>query len=54
MEPTRESIKPLLEKGVDDLEPGEYTQTPEKILSFDFETMNQRMIYVLDSVTRAT
>ena len=37
----------------DDLEPGKYTQTPEKILSFDFETMNRRMIHVLDSVARA-
>jgi GMP synthase (glutamine-hydrolysing) len=54
MEPTRESIKPLLENGVDDLAPGEYTQTPEKILSFDFETMNRRMIHVLDSVAGAT
>jgi GMP synthase (glutamine-hydrolysing) len=50
MEPTMESIKPLLEKGVDDLEPSKYTQTPEKILSFDFETMNRRMTNVLDSI----
>lgn len=52
MEPTRESIQPLLEKATTDLEPSEYTQTPEQILAFDFETMNQRMILVLDSIVR--
>jgi GMP synthase (glutamine-hydrolysing) len=50
LEPTRESIKPLLENGVGDLEPSEYTQTSEKILSFDFETMNRRMTNVLDTI----
>jgi GMP synthase (glutamine-hydrolysing) len=50
MEPTLESIKPLLEDAADDLAPSEYTQTPEEILSFDFETMNRRMTHVLDSI----
>jgi len=50
MEPTPESIKPLLENAADDLAPSQYTQTPEQILSFDFATMNRRMIQVLDSI----
>jgi len=52
MEPTRESIKPLLENAVEDLTPSKYTQTPERILSSDFETMNSRMKYVLDSIVK--
>ena len=54
MEPTKESIKPLLENAVDDLAPSRYTQTPEEILSSDFETMNRRMTYVLDSMVKLT
>jgi len=50
MEPTLVSIKALLENGADDLAPSQYTQTPEQILSFDFETMNRRMMQVLDSI----
>jgi GMP synthase (glutamine-hydrolysing) len=52
MEPTRESIKPLLENAVEDLAPSKYTQAPEQILSSDFETMNRRMKYVLDSIAK--
>jgi GMP synthase (glutamine-hydrolysing) len=54
MEPTEESIKPLLENAAEDLAPGRYTQTSEEILSADFEAMNQRMILVLDSLTKLT
>jgi len=54
MEPTKESIKPLLENAVDDLAPSRYTQTPEEILSSDFETMNRRMTHVLDSMVKLT
>jgi GMP synthase (glutamine-hydrolysing) len=52
MEPTKESIKPLLQNATDDLAPSKYTQAPEKILSADFETMNRRMMHVLDSMVR--
>jgi len=50
MEPTRESIVPLLENAAGDLAPSRYTQTPEQILSFDFETMNRRMMNVMDTL----
>jgi GMP synthase (glutamine-hydrolysing) len=50
MEPTKESIQPLLENAVDDLAPSKFTQAPEEIRSFDFETMNRRMMFVLDSM----
>jgi GMP synthase (glutamine-hydrolysing) len=50
LEPTSQSIKPLLENAADDLAPSKYTQTPDEILSSDFETMNQRLMYVLDSI----
>jgi GMP synthase (glutamine-hydrolysing) len=52
MEPTQETIKPLLENAAEDLAPSKYTQTPEQILAFDFETMNCRMKYVLDSIVK--
>lgn len=54
MEPTLESIKPLLENAADDLAPSRYTQTREEILSFDFETMNRRMTFFLDSIVRVS
>jgi GMP synthase (glutamine-hydrolysing) len=50
MEPTKESIEPLLENAVDDLAPSKFTQAPEEIRAFDFEAMNRRMMYVLDSM----
>jgi GMP synthase (glutamine-hydrolysing) len=53
LEPTRESVKPWLQKAVDDLAPSKYTQTPEQILSADFETMNRRAMYVLDSLAES-
>jgi GMP synthase (glutamine-hydrolysing) len=52
MEPTRDSIKPLLKKGADDLAPSQYTQTAEEIMAADFESMNRRMIYILDTITK--
>jgi hypothetical protein len=54
MEPTRDSIKPLLENAVNDLTPSKFTQTPEDILAFNFETMNQRLRYILDSIVKLT
>ena len=50
MESTEESIRPLLENAVDDLTPSKYTQTLDEILSADFETMNERMELILDSM----
>jgi GMP synthase (glutamine-hydrolysing) len=52
MEPTRDSTKPLLKKGADDLAPSQYTQTAEEIMAADFESMNRRMIYILDTITK--
>jgi len=54
MEPTKKSIQPLLKNAVDDLTPSKYTQTPEEILSSDFETMNERMKFILDSIVTIT
>ena len=54
MEPTENSIKPLLENAVNDLTPSKFTQTPEDILAFNFETMNQRLRYILDSIAKLT
>jgi GMP synthase (glutamine-hydrolysing) len=54
MEPTEESIKPLLENAAEDLAPGKYTQTSEEILSANFAAMNRRMILVLDSLAKFT
>ena len=54
MEPTRDSIKPLLENAVNDLTPSKFTQTPDDILAFNFETMNQRLRYILDSIVKLT
>ncbi len=50
MEPTKKSVQPLLKHAVDDLTPDNYTQTTEEILSSDFETMNERMKFILDSI----
>lgn len=50
MEPTAESIRPLLQHGADDLAPSRYTQTAEEILSSDFATMNNRLAHVLDAL----
>jgi hypothetical protein len=54
MEPTRDSIKPLLENAVNDLSPSKFTQTPEDILAFNFEAMNKRLRYILDSIVKLT
>lgn len=50
LEPTAESIKPLLQHGADDLAPSKYTQTAEEISSSDFALMNSRLAHVLDSL----
>ena len=50
MEPTAESIKPLLQNGAHDLAPSRYTQTADAILTSDFDTMNIRLAHVLDAL----
>jgi GMP synthase (glutamine-hydrolysing) len=50
MEPTAESIKPLLQNGESDLAPSRYTQTAEAILSSDFGSMNARLAQVMDAL----
>jgi GMP synthase (glutamine-hydrolysing) len=50
MEPTAESIKPLLQNGESDLAPSRYTQTAAAILSSDFGSMNARLAQVLDAL----
>jgi GMP synthase (glutamine-hydrolysing) len=50
MEATQESVEPLVANAVDDLTPSKYTQRPDEILSSDFETMNTRMKYILNSI----
>jgi len=50
IEPTAESIKPLLQNGDGDLTPSRYTQSAEAILSSDFGSMNARLAQVLDAL----
>lgn len=51
LEPTKQGITSMLQHCVSDLQAGQYVQSAEQMLAFDFDKMHQQMLLILNNLT---
>lgn len=49
-EPTKQNIEEMIRCCPEDLKPGPYVQTAQELLSYDYKSINQMMLHILDNL----